>query len=407
MLIVGSRVLAFQGGTTMRPASLRLNVRVFSVFLVVGLLMLAAASYFVIGIGQGRLRDAWGEHLRQVADQTAAAVDTYVYRLVIDASILSRVPQVRELASAGSQRPFEAAAVATIDRDWAKAPPTLLNEVGGNPTSAFFAQVTQQNPIYKELLLTDRQGRLVAASGRSTGYLFANAPWWKETIGDGVHGRLAVSDVTYEPRGGTWAIAVTVPVEDRDGQLAGVLQAVVDVRELGAVLGGVRMGATGDAALVREDGSFVFARGPLDPGARFFATDLLREHLAAAKKGEAEAALRFGAATADGTPRLVGVAMSQLKASYPKMAWFVAVSQGEQELFAPVRAQAASLMVVLGLTAIAVLAFALWYSVRLAAPPEAEEMDMHLTRHPRVHRIAELDDMEEEPAEEEHSLPTA
>jgi len=384
-----------------------LNVRVFSVFLVVGVLMLAAASYFVMGIGQGRLRDAWGEHLRQVADQTAAAVDTYVFRLVIDASVLSHVPQVRETASDGSKRPFEAAAAKSIDRDWAKAAAALRSEVGGNPTSAFFAQVTQENPIYRELLLTDRYGRLVAASGRSTGYLFADAPWWKEAIGDGVHGRLAVSDVKYEPRGGTWAIAVTVPVEDRDGQLVGVLQAAVDVRELGAVLGGVRMGATGDAALVREDGSFVFARGPLDPGARFFATDLLRERLAAAKKGEPEIALHFGASTADGTPRLVGVAMSQLKASYPKMAWFVAVSQGEDELFAPVRAQAASLMIVLGLTAVAVLAFALWYSVRLAAPPEPEEMDMHLTRHPRVHRIAELDDLVDEQAEEDRPLPTA
>ncbi len=77
------------------------------------------------------------------------------------------------------------------------------------------------------------------------------------------------------------------------------------------------------------------------------------------------------------------------------MKWFVAVSQAEDEAFAPVRAQLAGLMAVLGITAIAVLLFALWYSTRLAAPPEPEEMDMHLTRHPRVHRIAEPDDVEE------------
>jgi type VI protein secretion system component VasK len=109
--------------------------------------------------------------------------------------------------------------------------------------------------------------------------------------------------------------------------------------------------------------------------------------------------LHFGASTANGTPRLVGVAMSQLRASFPHLAWVVAVSQGEGELFAPVRAQVMPLIIILGLMVIAVLLFALWYSVRLAALPEQEEMDMHLVRHPRVHRIEEPEDMKAETAE--------
>lgn len=385
----------------MRPASFRLNVRVFSVFLLVGLLMLVAASYFVVGIGQARLRNAWGEHLRQVADQTAAAVDTYVFRLVIDASVLSHVPVVRELAAAGSQRPFDRAAAVATDRDWQRTNrPAVVQEVAANKVSDFLAEVTRQNTIYKELLLTDRYGRALAASGAADGYFFADAPWWKEAYGDGVHGRLVVSDVTVQQRARTWGIEITAPVEDpANGQLAGVFRAVVDMREIGTVLGGVRMGATGDAALIREDGSFVFALTGMDPNAHFFASDLLRERLGALKQGQPQTPLHFGASTANGTPRLVGVAMSQLKASFPKLAWVVAVSQGEDELFAPVRAQATSLLIVLGLTAIAVLLFALWYSVRLAAPPEPEEMDMHLVRHPRVHRIAEPEEVEDKVSE--------
>jgi hypothetical protein len=382
----------------MRPASLRLNVRVFSVFLVLGLVALAGASYFVVGVGQARLRAAWGDHLRQVADQTAAAVDTYVFRLVIDASVLAHGPSIRDAAAAGSRRPFDRAAAVAINREWQRAaPPDIVKDVTTNRSAAFFAEVAQENPIYKELLLTDRQGRLVAASGQAPGYLFADAAWWQEAFADGIHGRLVVSDVRYEPRAGTWSIVITSPVDDpASDQVAGVLQMVVDVREIGAVLGGVRMGATGDAVLVREDGSFVFAQGSVDPSATFFATALLRERLAAVKKGEPQTPMQFGASTADGTARIVGVAPSQLKASFPHMAWYVAVSQGEAELFAPVRAEATSLMLLLCLTAIAVLLFAVWYSVSLAAPPEPEEMDMHLTQHPRVHRIAEQDEEETE-----------
>jgi hypothetical protein len=64
-----------------------------------------------------------------------------------------------------------------------------------------------------------------------------------------------------------------------------------------------------------------------------------------------------------------------------------------------VRTQATALVLLLGLIAIAVLLFALWYSMRLAAPSEPEEMDMHLTTHPRVHRIEEPEDAEEPAAE--------
>ena len=385
----------------MRHASFRLNVRVFSVFLIVGLVMLVAAGYFVVGIGQSGLRNAWGEHLRQVADQAAAAVDTYVFRMVIDASVLSHVPDVGELAASASQRPFDRQAATAIDRDWQQTgPPAAVKDVLSNKVSAFLAEVTRQNPIYRELLLTDRYGRVVAASGPANAYLYADAAWWREAFGDGARGQLVVSDVRFDPRARVFGIEITAPVEAaRDGLVVGVLRAVVDVRELGAVLGGVRMGSTGDAALLREDGSFVFTQTGVDPNARFFATELMREHLAAAKAGDPHAPLHFGASTASGSARLVGVAMSQLKSSFPKATWFVAVSQGEDELFASVQTQATSLVLLLGLTAIAVLLFALWYSMRLAAPFEPDEMDMHLTKHPRVHRIEEPEEAEEQAAE--------
>jgi hypothetical protein len=376
----------------MRPAFFRMNARVFTVFLIVGVVMLAGASYFVVGIGQARLRDASGEHLRQVADHAAAAVDTYVYHRIIDASVLARIPQVREDASAGSRQPFDREAVLKADREWqqAGAAAPSVRAVMAARTSMFLADVSKLNPIYKELLLTDRQGRIVAASDVTSNYAQAGEEWWRESFKDGVHGQLTVSDVYYDQSAKTWGIAIAVPVEEpASGALAGVLKAVADINEVGAVLAGVRLGDTGDASLLREDGSFVLSLRPVAPNARFFATDLLRERLGMAKQGQPQTPLYFGASTTDGTPRLVGVAFSQLKASYPRLTWVVAVSQAESELFAPVHAQGTSLLIVLGLTAIVVLLLALWFSMRLAAPPEVMEMDMHLVQHPRVHRMEE------------------
>ncbi len=71
----------------------------------------------------------------------------------------------------------------------------------------------------------------------------------------------------------------------------------------------------------------------------------------------------------------------------------MAVSQAEDELFAPVRTQVQNLLLVIGLTVIVVLILALWFSMRLSAPPV--DMGMHLAEHPKVHRIAEEEEEEQ------------
>jgi hypothetical protein len=376
----------------MRPAFFRMNFRVFTSFLVVGLVLLVVASYFVVGIGQASLREAAGENLQAVADHTAASVDAYVFRRIIDASVLARIPDVRQEASAASKAPFDREAALEIDREWQQsgAAPKVVRTLLSSKASNFLAEVSRYNSIYRELLLADRYGRLAAASGPTSNYLQSDEDWWRQTFGAGVRGQMTVSDVQFDQSSESWGIDISVPVEEpAGGALAGVLKAHADIRELNAVLGGLRLGNTGEAALLREDGSFVLSLRPVDPNARFFATDLLREHMARVKQGQPQVPMHFAARGPAGTPRLVGVAPSQLKASYPRLAWIVAVSQAEDELFASARAQGTSLMILLGLVAIAVLLLALWFSMRLAAPPEETEMDMHLVQHPKIPRLEE------------------
>ena len=82
--------------------------------------------------------------------------------------------------------------------------------------------------------------------------------------------------------------------------------------------------------------------------------------------------------------RLVGVASSQLAASYPSLDWLVAVSQAEDELFGPVDAHAQWLLLMLALAAITMLFLAILFSRQLAAPPVPD--DTHLSTHPKISR---------------------
>jgi hypothetical protein len=113
----------------------------------------------------------------------------------------------------------------------------------------------------------------------------------------------------------------------------------------------------------------------------------LRERLKGYKPGDPQFRTDFTARDNSGRSFLVGVAPSQLAASYTHLTWLVAVTRAEEDLFSPVRSLLWRLMAAFGVIAGVVLAIAIWFSVRLAAPPI--EPDMHITEHPEVPRIEE------------------
>ena len=198
-------------------------------------------------------------------------------------------------------------------------------------------------------------------------------------------------DVAWDKSAQVFAIEVATPVDAPSGGIVGVLKAVIDTRELFAAVTGVTSGGTGTPALVRNDGSVVFSRQSVDPSSQYFAATLLRNHLQSVQPGDAEFKTYFRAAGADGQPQVVALAASQVTRNFPELPWFVAISEAERTLFAPVRAQAMNLLLVLAVMTILFGVAAVWWSVRLAAPPDPnlDDMELHLEKHASVHRIDE------------------
>lgn len=367
----------------------RLNRRVLTVFLVVGLPVLAAGVVLVLAIGQARLRDDYARHLEQAAQQTAGALDAYVHRRVLDISLLARTPELRRAAALSNARPLDRADVQRLETAWQQpgAPAPETAALLGTPASRYLADVVAHDQIYREIMLTDRQGRLVAASGRTTDFDQSDEDWWKATFDDGIRGRYTVNDVRWDESSHDYAIDIAVPVEAPEGKgLVGILKVVADSREMLALVGAVQIGATSEAMLVRENGSIVFARRSIEPNGEFFASDAFRVHAAPLVGGDPERGATF-VADAAGTPRVVGIAASQLGRTYPNLAWFVTVSESQDELLAPVRGLAWYLLMTLALTAIAVLIAAVWFSMRLAGP--SPDTDIHLVAHAPVAHVGE------------------
>lgn len=366
-----------------------INYRVLTTLLLVGLPVLIFGSYFVIERGRAQLRDAVGVTLSQRAEQSAAAIDAYVYRRIVDVSLLARVPDVRAMAARSPKRPVDAAEMADIDRRFAaidlKAP--VVAEVLGNAASRYFTDITRQDPIYRELLLTDRDGRLVAASNLTSDYYQADEDWWTRVMADPAQGEATVSDVRWDESARTYAMEIAVPVPGDDGRPVGVLKAVADIREMLASVAGIDLGAGGEAMVVRRNGTVVFSRGAVDPRARFFAASELQDRLARSGQQEGPSRFSFSGDSADGASQVVGVATCQLGTTYPHLPWVVVAWEAESRALAPVTSLFGALLLVLAATLLCVLGLAFWFSTSQIARPLETEMD--LVPHPHIARVAE------------------
>lgn len=385
----------------------RVNVHVLTVFLLVGLPIFAIGAFLVIGSGQAQLRQSYGQNLAQLAEHTAAGLDAYIYRRIIDATLLARVRDVREAALSGNRIPFERTLAERLGPAWMspERPGAKTRVAAVNPAAQFFSEAAAADPLFRDILATDSYGRVVATFAARGSYYVGDETWWQEARGDGQRGRTSVSDILWDKRARAYFLEIATPIQASGSEgVAGVLRVVLDARELLATVSDLELGSSGNAFLLREDGSIVYSRWPSSSTSQFFAADLIREKLTSVREATQPVRLFFSARADDGSGQTIGLARSQLGLSYSHLSWLVVVSAADADLFAPVRNTGWNLLLVLALTAVGVLGFTLWDSRRLAAQPEGTDTDLQLVKHPKLHWIEEE---EQEEAVEEEKKPVA
>ena len=371
----------------MKPGLVTLNSRALTSILVVALPVLVIAAAIVIGIGQRRQNEAQQTQLTQLAQYTASAIDAYVFRLILDAALMARVPDVRRAAQTASTEGFDGPRAAAIDKEWqtARTKTPMQTSVLAAPASRYLVDLVKNDPIYREVLVTDRYGRLVAASNVTSDYLQGDEPWWTSAF-DAGRGRVIVTDVKRDESAHVYAFEIAVPVPAPDSEeLAGVMKIVADSREMLTGIAGLELGSTTEATLVRHDGSIVYQRQAFSEGDMFFGAELMRQRIEEFdRRKEPTSVMTFPAQSEDGTRRLVAIAPGQLSRSYPELQWLVALSVSQEEIAGPFRGLLTYLALVFVLTMLAVVAIALWLSMRLAAPGIDPDADLHLVEHPHT-----------------------
>jgi hypothetical protein len=187
-----------------------------------------------------------------VGDRAAAAVDAYVAHLANEVRMLAESPEVVNATKLErpSLSPGEAAA---IDKIWSRRPigtaspivqiaEALNREVRDNASARYFAAiVSSKTSVFREILLTDSAGRLVAASAQTEDFDQQDEIWWQQAIARGrscdpVNACAYVGDVEVDQSVGGRGFTVATPVFATESRRSGVLKVVVDPRELSLLL---------------------------------------------------------------------------------------------------------------------------------------------------------------------------
>ncbi len=300
----------------------RLDPKILILFMVIGLIPMGIGSLLLLTGARDAHVDEVALQLSEFADNAQTSVSDYLQRLIVQVASIGTVPDVRTLVMQSNALKLTPEQE-QIDKDWPNLDPNksaLLASILGNNASRFLRDYMQFSPSIKEIMVTDLQGRLVAASQKTTDYLQADERWWTFAYRQGAGGHF-LSDIHYDESAGTEVIEIAEPVIDPVTQSAvGVIKAVLDAQEIFGLINSIDVGSDGSAALLRADGTVVISRKTtVAQQAKVAYIEEIRNAIANNQ--------RSIEVVDGGEQTLLGLPVTKLQATYPELDWYLVVQK--------------------------------------------------------------------------------
>ena len=108
----------------------------------------------------------------------------------------------------------------------------LIQSILRNPVSDRLNVLQHIDPVFAELMVTDRCGRLIASSNRTTDYWQADELWWQQAGSQGQSRLEWPKKIRYDASAGVEAIDVTVPIRSENGEILGVIKGSLNAVQL-------------------------------------------------------------------------------------------------------------------------------------------------------------------------------
>ena len=352
----------------------RLEPRILILFLILGIPPLVIGHLLLVHRAENRFKEVVGTYFGQKADRLQTQLIGHVETVSVQLANLASISTIQGLVQQSNTRePDEkdfAESIQGIEDQWSsleQAKSKFLAGILENPASSFLRDHNRVVGAFREILVTDRYGRLVAASNKVSDYFQADENWWRIAYLEG-GGQRFISDIQFDESARVYSLELAEPITDQStGEVIGIIKGIVDSEVMFALLESLQFGQEIVAVLMRPDGSIV-----TDPESG----DLYQF----TEEVTAGMSLNHNSALApEGKPLVfLGLPHFRIKDQIPELDWQVIIQAPYDEVFLPFQNLRSWFVYIVLLSVILIMVLSMVFSWVLSKP--IIETDPHLEK---------------------------
>jgi putative methionine-R-sulfoxide reductase with GAF domain/HAMP domain-containing protein len=360
-----------------------------------------AALFAAIGVGvmtaqnlQESMTEQIGRNFSTSTENLAELVDSFLAGKIsqvvalADSDILKEQVEARNASYSGSEANI-LAEIQSLDSQWLTASdydPLIRNIITPNPeinpSTYQMKDYLEVFPDQTELILTDRYGATVAATGHLSDYYQADQEWWQVAWNNG-DGAIYISDPESDESTGMNAVLIAVPVYKKGtNEIGGIVRSTLAIEDLGEIIISAAFGETGHAALIGRTGYIIYESSDVENSISLAPAILMHILQQRFSSGEAEHFIIgldangneafFGHAPishsvgeeANTTNRAIEDAIARLD-------WTAVIRQEAYEAFAPIEQVTRMIQIVAAIMLVLVAVAAFFLSTGISRPVQA------------------------------------
>lgn len=317
-----------------KTGSFMIDTRLFSILLILAIVPLLAVSWWLFNSYEHAYLDLAGSTLGQEADAVYESINNYLQDQTVEIGGLTEAPVLRQVVAQSNARlqsnpEGTRPAIDKMEADWPELRPEdpRLAGIIDNPAARFLRRYINVNRSYREILITDSIGRLVAASGKTTDYDQSDEEWWKESYAEGTSGKSYIGDIVFDKSANVYAMELAQPFVDHDQGVLGIVKVVLDAQRIHSIIVSHGTGTPINAALLLSEGEVIAAPGYdlMDQSIYPSALEILDARL----RG-----LRY-LLTDSPYPSIYGMTRHNFQSVYPALNWLLITREDVSQVLEP------------------------------------------------------------------------
>jgi PAS domain S-box-containing protein len=232
-------------------------------------LLIAGLGYVCLETSQSSLEESIGKSASDLSEQIIDKICKNISRRVEEVQVYATDLLLKEQVAQSNEK-FEAMSdpngyINQIDREWINGDDLpIIKELTNNELAKEmqakqkYYQSKYGYPLLGEIFVTNRFGSNVAQTNRTTDYYQADEGWWQVARKDGLY----VSDVNYDQSSGTFSTEIAVRIDDANGNFAGVIKVVPNIKETMNMLNAAKLSSeyrTMQLHLIDSHGKIIYS----------------------------------------------------------------------------------------------------------------------------------------------------